>query len=371
VGSDGKQHGETFDSPEAAERRLARVQTDKAAGAYTDPSKIRLDQLFRGPLPNDEKGRPRDPFLTHPHNELRESTKAYYRRQYEKHIEPVFGRRRIDKLTSPDIEDWAHSLSKSVGTATGHASYRILRAVLSFGVRRGYLTRNPAQALRIRGVKSRKAPDLSAQTIQAIAEGIEGRYRAMVLTMALSGLRIGEATALQVEDFDEVRGELSVTKAYAEVDGKPTLGPTKTGEERKIALPDVVVQAIVRHLEEFGPGRDGLLFSARQGGPIWPDHFRRRAWATALRKAGVGYISPHNLRHFAVSFALGTGAKITEAAEMAGHSDPMTTSRTYSHVLPGKARQVAEKVNAAFEEATRGKAPGSDVVPLAATEEGR
>jgi integrase len=157
---------------------------------------------------------------------------------------------------------------------------------------------------------------LAPQTIHAITEAIEGRYRAMTLTMALAGLRIGEVTALRVEDFDEVRGELDVNKAYAEVDGKPVLGPTKTGEKRKIALPDVVVQAIVKHLEDFGPGTDGLLFSARQGGPIWPDHFRRRAWASALRSAGVEYISPHNLRHFAVSFALGTGAKITEAAEM-------------------------------------------------------
>jgi hypothetical protein len=74
----------------------------------------------------------------------------------------------------------------------------------------------------------------------------------------------------------------------------------------------------------------------------------------------VEYVSPHNLRHFAVSFALRTGAKIAEAAEMAGHSDPMTTSRVYSHSLPGVARQVADNVSAAYGKATSGKAPESE-----------
>jgi hypothetical protein len=97
----------------------------------------------------------------------------------------------------------------------------------------------------------------------------------MTLTMALAGLRIGEATALRVEDFDELRGDLKVDKAYAEVAGRLILGPTKTGEDGKIALPPVVVSAIKSHLREFGPGKDGLLFAAPEGGPLPRSRFRR------------------------------------------------------------------------------------------------
>jgi integrase len=337
-GSDGHQHSESFDSPEEAERRLARVQTDKARGTYVDPSKVRLGELF-------------EDFLTHPHNELRESTVAFYRRQYERHIKPTFGRKPLHKITAPAVEDWAYSVRESVGAATAHASYRILRAVLSFGVRRGHLAHNPAQALRIPGVKPRRVPNLTADTIHAVVEAIEPRYRAMTLTMALAGLRIGEATALRVEDFDELRGDLVVSKAYAEVAGRLILGPTKTGEDGKIALPSVVVTAIKAHLEEFGPGKDGLLFSAPEGGPLPRSRFRARPWLRAIREAGVDYFPPHALRHFAVSFALSTGAKITEAAELARHSDPSTTARVYSHSLGGAARQVAENVSIAFVEA--------------------
>jgi hypothetical protein len=68
---------------------------------------------------------------------------------------------------------------------------------------------------------------------------------------------------------------------------------------------------------------------------------------------------PHTLRHFAVSFALSTGAKITEAAELARHSDPSVTARVYSHSLGGTARAVAEKVSAAFEEATNAGSTGN------------
>jgi hypothetical protein len=54
---------------------------------------------------------------------------------------------------------------------------------------------------------------------------------------------------------------------------------------------------------------------------------------------------------------------------MAGHSDPMTTSRVYSHSLPGVARQVADNVSAAYKNAISGNTRESEVVPLADTEE--
>lgn len=164
-------------------------------------------------------------------------------------------------------------------------------------------------------------------------------------------MRIGEAAALRVEDFDELRGDLVVNKSYAEVAGRLILGPTKTGEGREDCPSPIVVQAIKSHLEEFGPGKDGLLFAAPEGGPLPRSRFRARPWLRAIREAGVDYFPPHALRHFAVSFALSTGAKITEAAELARHSDPSTTARVYSHSLGGAARQVAEKVSAAYEAA--------------------
>lgn len=116
----------------------------------------------------------------------------------------------------------------------------------------------------------------------------------------------------------------------------------------------MVVTAIKAHLEEFGPGKDGLLFSAPEGGPLPRTRFRARPWLRAIREGGVDYFPPHALRHFAVSFALSTGAKITEGAELARHADPSTTARVYSHALGGAARQVAEKVSTAFEAATNG-----------------
>jgi integrase len=147
---------------------------------------------------------------------------------------------------------------------------------------------------------------------------------------------------------------LKVERAFAEVAGRLILGQTKTGEARKIALPEVIVQSITDHLEQFGPGNDGLLFSAPEGGPIRRSVWRSREWLPALRGAGIDYMPPHSLRHFAVSFALTTGAKIAEAAELVGHSDPMTTARVYSHVLPGVARQVADKVSKAYVQANAG-----------------
>jgi integrase len=63
----------------------------------------------------------------------------------------------------------------------------------------------------------------------------------------------------------------------------------------------------------------------------------RTALARACRAAGVPVFSPHDLRHRRVSRLHADGVPWARIGELVGHSDLVTTARTYTHVVADEA----------------------------------
>jgi integrase/recombinase XerD len=77
-------------------------------------------------------------------------------------------------------------------------------------------------------------------------------------------------------------------------------------------------------------------------GPLW-ELVRRLA-----RTAGIGaweQLSPHSLRHSAITFALDAGATLRDVQDYARHKDPRTTRR-YDHSRDSLDRNAAYTVAA-------------------------
>jgi len=99
---------------------------------------------------------------------------------------------------------------------------------------------------------------------------------------------------------------------------------------RKGGLRDLVPLAprTLAAVEEHLGGRiDGLLVLANDGGPL--NRFQAtRAIRRLTRAAAITkQISPHSLRHTAVTLALDAGVPLRDVQDMAGHADPRTTRR--------------------------------------------
>jgi Phage integrase family len=74
----------------------------------------------------------------------------------------------------------------------------------------------------------------------------------------------------------------------------------------------------------------------------------RRGPGRLARTAGIGawdQLSPHSLRHSAITFALDAGAALRDVQDYAGHKDPRTTRR-YDHSRDSLDRSVAYTVAA-------------------------
>lgn len=139
------------------------------------------------------------------------------------------------------------------------------------------------------------------------------------------GLRVGELVGLDVEQVRYNRGHRTVM----------VVG--KGGRRRELPIPPQVG----RDLDVWLEVRAGLGAVLADAGPLLVTAtgrrldqpgvlrmLRRVAAAAGIREAAA--LSPHSLRHTAITAALDAGAQLREVQDMAGHADPRTTRR-YDH----------------------------------------
>lgn len=84
----------------------------------------------------------------------------------------------------------------------------------------------------------------------------------------------------------------------------------------------------------------------------------RRGLRSAAKKAGLGHVSPHLLRHSAAVHAVEAGASMEEIAAYLGHTNVNVTRSTYARFSPDYLRKVAEALEyddiGAFERRRKG-----------------
>jgi site-specific recombinase XerD len=176
---------------------------------------------------------------------------------------------------------------------------------------------------------------LNDEQVAALLAGCDqrtatGRRDLAILTVLLRlGLRVGEVAALRLDDIDWRRGEITVRGKGNRVDRLP--------------LPVDVGQRIVSYLQDGRPTAtlDRAVFQRAQA-PY------RALTSTAVstlveiaaRRAGLGLIGAHRLRHTAATAMLRSGGSLTEIGQALRHARPLT-SAIYAIVDQDALRQVA------------------------------
>ncbi|MFD2610802.1 tyrosine-type recombinase/integrase [Deinococcus taklimakanensis] len=140
-----------------------------------------------------------------------------------------------------------------------------------------------------------------------------------------TGLRIGEALGMHVEDLDLTRGDEHLT----------VLG--KGGRKRTVLLDDPrLVNALRRYLRTLGYTH-GLLFQATKngrGGPLRYQSVQER-WQGYARQAGLA-CTLHQLRHSHATELVNGGVSLATIRKRLGHQHIQTTLR-YAEVSDGTA----------------------------------
>lgn len=262
---------------------------------------------------------------------------------------------KLAEVDHDDVQVWIAGLQAAHGrqlvpasASLRHKALQCLSGSLAIAVRRGLLLANPCDDVQVPKILQREGRFLSVDELAALARAADERHAAqglrrqspgsMIWFMGTTGVRIGEACALDVGHVDVARRRARVVRG-------------KGDKSRNVPLTGFVLEML--DLER--PRSEPLFVAPRTGGRVEADSWRRRWFDAAVEAAGLGDVKPHDLRHTAVSLAIHNGASIYDVQEMCGHSRVSTTLNIYGHLLDGHLDDVAARLDRAL-----GTLPGKD-----------
>lgn len=338
-GSDGKQAKRTFPSFTEARDHLLRIDTSKRAGTYVNPSvgRRKVGDYFAAWIAQAS---------------LEESTRHLYGDMFARHIAPTLGHAALSTISRERVKDWVAELSvRGVGARSIGVAHGVLRRTLAEAVRDGILTSNAAVGVAVPRAEHRSMYPLSAGEVAGLASAVPPRDRALILTLAYGGLRIGEASALRVRRVDLLRSRLHVAGSASEIAGHRIEGSTKTDRERQVALPRFLSDELAQHLAAYSTPMDpdAYVFTGAEGRPLRTSNWRARVFIPGQRAAGITPLRRvHDLRHTAAALAIAAGAHPKMLQDMLGHSSIAVTLNVYGHLFPSLHDALAASLDEAF-----------------------
>jgi integrase len=331
----GSQHSKNFNRRVDAERFLVTVEARKLEGSYIDPhaGRIRLGDFAEQ--------------TTAGWVNRRDSTKARDESYLRSLVLPVFAAMPIGAIGLYDVQDWITDLvADGYAPATIRHAYQLLGRICNDAVTSGLIARTPCRDINLPKIQDAEKRFLSPAEIAHLADTIDPRYRALVITAAYTGCRIGELIALDVDRYQPDKRILRIERSLAEVRGRLRFGPPKTAAARRaVSIPTWLPEVIDQHLDDYPPGPDGLLFTAPEGGPIRRNAFRSRVWLPAVADSVGQPMRFHDLRHSHVALLIAEGAHPAVIASRLGHTSVKTVLDVYGHLYEGLDRNAADTLN--------------------------
>jgi site-specific recombinase XerD len=248
----------------------------------------------------------------------------------------------IPEVTALTVQGFFAVLqARGLSPSRRHQAYRTLKTFFRWAAETGALAGNPLRGFVMRTPKtlpSVPTEDELRVVLSVCPETLEGiRNRALILTLADSGLRANEVLRLLLEDWRRVDRGLFVRAGKGGKDRVAFVGPT-------------TARALKEWLT-FHPrlATEGFLFTDRQGRPLKYRHLVQILHRLS-HKAGLPEnrrLHPHALRHFAATSWLRAGVGLDEVRRLLGHESLNTTLRYSS--LVGADLQRAHRQASAIE----------------------
>lgn len=307
-----------------------------------------------------------------------EGTVRDYGRMAKRSFLVVLGEMPVDAITKDDVGKWirwqerqvsARGLPMAAKTVTNYQG--LLSSVLSATTQRGLAPENVARGAKITRGMPRESVFLSHREFGVLLASTPQFYRPLILFLATTGARWGEATAAEWGDlnFETEPVTWSVRRAWKkDANGRQILGPPKTPRSRREIPLDV---ATVTALGKPGPPGQRIFIGPLSAERVYHGRFLTSTWnpsvararnATTCAALGLAPIAPlprpHDLRHTMASWGIAAGMSLVEIQRRLGHESITTTVDRYGHLAPEQAAAAA-KVFGAIAEKVFGNSGGA------------
>ncbi|MBS3849715.1 tyrosine-type recombinase/integrase [Devosia sp. BSSL-BM10] len=287
------------------------------------------------------------------------STLATDRGRVERHIKPLLGKVLVADLTQRQVQQFVDDVTagktatkeasgnlRGVARVTGGAgtaarTVGLLGGILSWGIRQGALTSNPALGVE-RAADKKRDRHLSPDEFRALGKALQQAETeawqavAGIHLLAFTGCRLGEIVRLKWSEID-LEGQVLI------------LGDSKTGKSvRPLGAPAQRVLARLQRTEGSEYVLTGVRDAKRPYGSL------DTAIDRITKAAGLTGVTAHVLRHSFASVAGDLNYSDGTIGTMVGHQGHSVTSR-YTHRLDAVLIAAATKVASEIERMMTGR----------------
>jgi integrase len=292
------------------------------------------------------------------------SSLEQYRLRLRTRVLPHLGRLPLTAITKERIKALVGfefragsriSEDRGISSATVQAFMQTLVAVLNSAVDDGLINSNPAARWgRVVEVNKTQAEEIEVFTAEELTTclGVTEReypeHYPFLLLLARTGLRLGEAVALQWADVDFNQRVVLVRRSIR----RGVMTPPKNGKARRVDMSRQLAATLAgwKSLQEAnavvaGRELEAWVFGRPEGRVDRVDSFRRSLWAPLLRQAGLRYRKPHTLRHSYASLLIQAGEPLTYVQQQLGHHSPAFTLAVYGHLIPRGSRRAVDALD--------------------------
>lgn len=261
------------------------------------------------------------------------------------HLIPSLGHLQLRKLQPEMIEAYYGKACEKLSTRTVQHHHRLLSEALKHAERRGHIGRNPCSLAVAPSPRKRIMRTLTPAEVEVMLEHAQDScYYPVTYTAVSTGLRQAELLGLRWRDVDLDGMSISVCQVLYKRGGICIFKEPKTkGSSRRVSMtPKLALflrqykaQREVLYLERGKVlGLDDLVFANDKGKPFDPCTLTHN-FSRIVRRAGLGGVRFHDLRHTFASIMLMKGAKPKVISEALGHASVAFTMDVYSHILSG------------------------------------
>jgi integrase len=252
--------------------------------------------------------------------------------QLVKHILPKFGELSVEAIDEMAVQEFVADLKRTTferrrRDGTLIKTYRLSRkTVLNVvGVVKLVLSRKVWMTWELDLGKPNRPKQryFTQEQLRQIIEAAPDAYKVLFALLAGTGMRIGEAAGLHLDDLDLDNGVIYIRRG---VWNGQELDPKTDNAVRVIDIDPGLVSLLREHV---GESRRTRVFEARNGSPLSAGNIRNRVLHPLLAKLGIPK-ALHAFRHSRVTILRKNGTPADLQKQWIGHSSLKTTDG-YSH----------------------------------------
>lgn len=271
------------------------------------------------------------------------------------HVLPEFGKKPVNEITRMMVRNFLmKKTNKGFAASTVTHIKNAISGVLNLAVDDEVLSTNPAHNLGKIFKKQQSKLSIEPYTQEELKKLLDcfelnfPQHHTMFLTLARTGIRLGECLGLQWKDIDFENRFINVQRGFS----KGKIETPKSGQSRKVDMSLQLTDGLKKILRqrkidtlERGWGRVPEWVFVRNNGEPYHESYLRRLFYKVIEKAGLRKIRIHDLRHTYATLRISNGDNIADVSKQLGHHSVKFTMDIYYHWVPGGSKNEVDRLD--------------------------